>query len=89
MRSRDALCGVADAANCKLPIGSIVKHVALPGMCLAPETCCATFGNECFGIGSHQPNILSLARCGFWSKFANFVKSGCISRELKTTGLVS
>ena len=30
-----------------------------------------------------------LASGAFWDKFANLVKSGCISRELKTTGPVS
>jgi tetratricopeptide (TPR) repeat protein/NAD-dependent dihydropyrimidine dehydrogenase PreA subunit len=31
----------------------------------------------------------SLARRAFWSKFANLVKSGCVSRELKTMGPIS
>jgi tetratricopeptide (TPR) repeat protein/ferredoxin len=30
-----------------------------------------------------------LASGAFWAKFANLVKSGCISRELKTTGPIS
>jgi tetratricopeptide (TPR) repeat protein/ferredoxin len=31
----------------------------------------------------------SLAHNAFWRKFANSVKSGCVSRELKTTGVIS
>src|SRR5258707_13844097 len=34
-------------------------------------------------------NHQSLAQAAFWRKFANLVKSGCVSAESKTTGPIS
>ena len=48
-------------------------------------------GNSFLGMRRSylHPRSPTLARRTFWRKFANLVKSGCISRELKTTGPVS